>query len=307
VVAALVAAVAVVGLTWSQRDPQPRIDRLVIATGLQGGVYHEYGQGISAAVRNAFPGAAVDVLVTHASQENLQMIADGRAALAFTLADSAELAMQRDLPFKALARLYDNYMHLVVLEESQIQDLAGLGDRRVSTGAPESGTKLTADRLLTLAGLNPNMDIKREELDLEKSVDALTAREIDAFFFSGGLPTPEIKDLADARPIRLISLADQVSGLRGHSRLYAERTIPASTYTGLTDAVPTVGVPTLLVVPAAMPDATAHAVTCLLFTAKDELVRAHPVAQRLNWRAASATSPIPLHPGAEQCYREAKP
>jgi TRAP transporter TAXI family solute receptor len=315
VVAALVAAVAVVGLTWSQRDPQPRIDRLVVATGVDGGVYHTYGQAIGAAAREAFPGAAVDVRDTAGSVQNLRMIADGQADLAFTLADSAAAAIRGDppftaapLPLAAVARLYDNYMHLVVLDESPVQDIAGLRGLRVSTGLEKSGTAVIADRLLELAGLQPDVDIDRKQLDLEGSVKALSERKIDAFFFSGGLPTQAIKELAGgAQSIRLIDLAEHVDGLRKrHGEFYAERTIPASTY-GLPSEVATVGVPTLLVVPTAMPDATAHALTCLLFTAKDKLEQAHHEGQRLNRRAAIATYPVPLHRGAQRCYREAKP
>ena len=313
VVAALIAAVTVVGLAWYQGDPQPRIERLVIATGVEGGVYHQYGEGIDAAARDEFPGAIVRVLTTQGSVENLRMVASGEADLAFTLADSAEAAMQGDPPFAApqqlaaVARLYDNYMHLVVLNESPIKGVANLRGRRVYTGSKDSGTKLTADRLLEVAHLDTAVRLDRRDLNLQESVDALTAGQIDAFFFSGGLPTRAIAKLAKDEPIRLISLADHVGDLREqYPGFYAERTIPASTY-GLADEVTTVGVPTMLVVPAEMTEATAHAVTCLLFTAKDTLVEAHPEARRLNLRAASSTSPVRLHPGAASCYREAKP
>jgi TRAP-type uncharacterized transport system substrate-binding protein len=56
-----------------------------------------------------------------------------------------------------------------------------------------------------------------------------------------------------------------------------------------------------------MPDEVAYALTELLFSAKATLVVAHPEAARLNRRAALATYPLPLHPGAARWHQAMKP
>ena len=76
---------------------------------------------------------------------------------------------------------------------------------------------------------------------------------------------------------------------------------------GLTAETPTVGVRAVLVVRASLPEATAFALTKLLFEAKDRLAARHPEARRLDPRAALDTGAVPLHPGAARYYRETKP
>lgn len=304
------AGVAAVAL----RDPPPGLSRLVIATGGVGGVYFNYGHGIADAARAAYPDAtAITVRETAASVANLGLIAEGQADVGFTLADSAALAVRGEAPFvgpqpiTALARLYDNYTQLVVRAQSPVAELEDLKGKPVSTGAPDSGTELVAARLLGLVGLQPDRDVTRFRLDLAESVRALEDGRIAAFFFSGGLPVTAIADLAQRTPIRLVNLGRFVTGMRSkYGEFYSELPVPAFVY-GLVADVATVGVPNYLVVSARMPEAEAYALTRLLFDAKATLVAAHPEARRLTRRAAIATYPVPLHPGAVRYYREVKP
>lgn len=284
--------------------------RLVIATGGQGAVYYAYGQGLAHAARGHLPGAEPTVLPTAASVENLRLVADGRADVAFTLADSAALAYEGRPPFAgrepvvALARLYENYTHLVVPAGSAIRTLRDLRGRVVSIGAAASGTELLATRLLRAAGVEATVRVRR--LQVTDSAAALRSGRIEAFFFSGGLPTGTIAELAQVMPIRLIDLGDYVGRLgERYQAFYEERSIPASTY-GLTGPVRTIGVPNYLVVNRAMPADRAYALTRMLFEQRDALARAHPEALHLNLRAAISTNPLPLHPGAVRYYRAAK-
>jgi uncharacterized protein len=314
-VAALVAAVVGLAATpWAMigRDGAPEVSRLVIASGGPGGVYHAYGTGVDKAALSRYPDAEVEVLETEGSLENLRLLGNDHADVGFALADSAAAAVSGDYPFKrplqirAIAQLYDNYTHLVVPAGSPVRGLGDLQGQRVSTGARGSGTKLIAERLLDAAGLDPGSDIRRKQYDITDSATALRDGKIDALFFSGGLPTPAIADLAEKVSVRLIDLAGYVDELRAHGEFYAERVIPASTYHG-TQEVATIGVPNYLVVSAAMDVGTAYAVTRLLFEAESSLGEALPDACRLDRRVAISTPPVRLHPGAARYYRETKP
>lgn len=313
VVAALVVVAAGTAVAaW--RDSPPGLSRLVIATGGKGGVYYDYGMGLADAARAAHPSAhPVSVLETAASVANLAMVADGRADVGFTLADSAALAVGGEAPFvgpqpvAAIARLYDNYTQLVVLAQAPVSTLEDLRGRRVSTGAPESGTELIAARLLGVAGLDADRDVRRLRLGLAESTAALEKGSIAAFFFSGGLPTQAIAELAGRTSIRLIDLGDSVPRMRErYGEFYSELPVPSFVY-GLSEDVGTVGVPNYLVVSTRMPEPEAYALTRLLFGSKPALVSAHPEARRLTHRAAIATHPVALHPGSVRYYREVKP
>ncbi|MGW5680584.1 TAXI family TRAP transporter solute-binding subunit [Nonomuraea sp. NPDC003754] len=281
---------------------------LVIATGQRGGVYFDYGEGLASAIAAEGSGLRPKVIATGASLDNLRLVSAGQADVAFTLADSAALAVTGEPPFeapqpvRALARLYDNYLHLVVRTGSGIVALAGLRGRRVSCGAAGSGTEIIARRLLSLARVRPRAV---DRLDLASSAAALASGSIDAFFFSGGLPTQTISQLAARRLVRLVDLRDHAEPMRRrHGEFYSPRTIPASTY-GL-PACGSIGVPDYLVVRRGMAEDLAYDLTRLLFSDRDALERAHPEARRLNVRSAFATHPVPLHQGAIRYYRESR-
>ena len=65
----------------------------------------------------------------------------------------------------------------------------------MSTGSPGSGTEVIAFRVLRAAGLNPDADVTRQGLGASESADSLKDGKIDAFFWSGGLPTAAVQDL----------------------------------------------------------------------------------------------------------------
>ena len=294
-----------------ESDDPPPADRLVIATGGQGGVYYTLGHAYAEAARERWP-TTVDVLTTAAAVENLKLISAGRADIAFATVDSAALAVRgeaqfgKSVPLVALAGLYDDYLQIVVRDGSAIRAIPDLRGKRVSTGSVGSGTEIVAGRVLEAAGLDENADIRRARLSAARSAAALLAGQIEAFFFTGGLPTPAVADLARRTQIRLLPVVAEMAALQnGYGDFYLSRSIPASAY-GLKDEVATLGIANVLVARRDMPDETAYALTKLLFEAKPRLAAAHAEGRRLDRRAALATFPLPLHPGAARYYREAK-
>jgi TRAP transporter TAXI family solute receptor len=279
---------------------------LRIATGSPGGVYFLYGGGIADSVRRRLPALRPQVLETAASAQNLRMVATGAAEIAFAQADTSADAVAAGAKVAALARLYDDYLHLVVRRDSGIAKLGDLAGKRVSIGAQESGTVVTTRRLLVAAGIDPDVGIQPQLLGLDDSAAALQTDKIDAFFFSGGLPVARVRELSGRVPLRLVPIGQYAGALRAaHGQYYAEHTVPESTY-GL-PPVSTIGIPNYLVVPAGMPDQTGYALTRLLFDDQAELGKVHPVVARLNPREAIYTHPLALHPGAARYFREIKP
>lgn len=305
-----VAAAAAIG--GCGREPGYPSATLRIATGGKGGVYFAYGTAIAEVVRRHLPRLDPEVLVTAASVENLLGVAGGDAEVCFTLADSAALAHAGLPPFPApldiaaLARLYDNYLHVVVHPAVDAHTVSGLRGRAVSVGAPGSGTELIAQRVLDLAGVDVDGDIGAVHLGVDDSATALRDGTIDAFFFSGGLPTAAVATLAENMQVRLLDTGSIVAGLRErYGQTYSERTIPASAY-GLGEPVATVGVPNYLIVATGMADDLAHDLISVMFGNRETIALAHPEGRRLDRVSAINTYPIPLHNGAQRYYREAK-
>ena len=130
---------------------------------------------------------------------------------------------------------YPNRFHVVTVEGPGINKIADLKGMRVSTGPPQSGTEVKANRVLEAAGLNPDKDITRERLTVQASGDALKDRKIDAFFWSGGIPTAAVTDLAASPGIKIkfIEHDDLVEPLnKKYGPLYVKDIIPAKSYPG---------------------------------------------------------------------------
>jgi TRAP transporter TAXI family solute receptor len=300
--AALVAATVALVAGWGG-DQAVRPVQIRIATGSPGAVYYKYGRAYADIVNRELPGVHATVLVTTASVTNVQMVRDGQAEVAFAQAD----ILSEDLHtagLAALARVYDDQLHLVVRAAGPIQSVRDLAGRRVSTGAAGSGTFITAERLLRLAALYPG-GIQERRLGLDASVAALKAGEIDAFFFSGGLPVAAIAQLAGQAEIRLVGLGAWVAQMRrAYTDVYDERAVPASVY-GL-PPISTIGDPNYLVVSPRQPERIAYDLTRVLIKRRAELGHAHPAAEWLDSRTAIHTVPLDLHPGAVRYYRDAK-
>lgn len=287
---------------------------LSIATGGTGGVYYPYGGGIAKVLNENLPGVRASAEVTAASVDNLKLLRDGRADVAFTLADTlAEAAAGqgafggRPVPVASLAVLYSNYTHLVTLAPLGIRAVADLRGRAVSTGSPGSGTELIALRVLRAAGLNPDADLTRQALGASESAGALKDGKIAAFFWSGGLPTSAVQDLAHTpgTSLRIIPTGDLLPAVRQEfGDLYFPLQVPATAYRGLDGPVDVIGVANVLVVHESMSDELAYDITRLLFEKREELAAIHPEARKLSLETATAGSPARFHPGAERFYRE---
>jgi TRAP transporter TAXI family solute receptor len=80
--------------------------------------------------------------------------------------------------------------------------------------------------------------------------------------------------------------------------------IPAGTYTGQDQDVPTATIPNFLVTHAGVSEELAYAMTKELFANLDQLAAAHAEGKKITLEAALAGMPVPLHPGAERFYKE---
>jgi hypothetical protein len=300
--------------SWGDLAAAAPAVRLSIATGGTGGVYFPLGGGLASLISKTLPGVTATAEVTPASVDNMRLIQAKRVDLALTLADTAADAYKGEeafrgspVPIRTLAPLYNNFNHLVTVEGIGINTIADLRGKRVSVGAPGSGTEVTALRLLEAAGINSDRDIRKERLGVAQSVDAMKDRKIEAFFWSGGLPTSSLMDLAGApnTRIKLIALDSLIPVLqKKYGNLYFKAVIQRQYYPGMAADAPTIGVSNLLVVHQDFSADLAYQITKLLFEKRNELAQIHPEAARITLIGVAAKSPAPFHPGAIRYYKE---
>lgn len=280
--------------------------RIRLATGSAAGVYYALGRPLADQWAAQLGTERPEVLNTAGSPDNLIRLRQGKADVAFSAADVAEEDTETGpRKLRALARIYDDYIHLVVRANGPIKGIADLSGKRVSVGSRESGVEVIAKRLLKVAHLSK---VRSVSDSLDQSREALKAGEIDAFFWSGGLPTSGIEELAAQIPIRLVDLTPVLKTVREQYPIYGTASIPASTYRlpGQTTPVTTLVVPNFLMVTDAMPNDEAQELVRGVFLAQPQLVKASDAALSIDIHSAIDTSPVPLHPGALAYYRDAK-
>lgn len=258
--------------------------QLSIATGGTGGVYYPIGGGFAEMINNHIEGAQATAEVTGASVENMGLIMRGDADLALALADTVYQAYNGSGDFdgrqientRALASVYPNAVQLVTLAESDIETIADLAGKRVSVGAPGSGTELNARAVLEANGISYE-DFTPQRLNFNETADAIRDGDIDAGFWSVGPPTSSILNLAATRDIRLIGLSDEeVANAQEAEAVFAPYELAAGMYDGMDESVQTIGVPNVLVVNSDMDEELAYQLTQLLFENTDELIAVHP-------------------------------
>ena len=307
----VVAALAAGGAACSANDPPGGEGRLSIATGGSGGVYQVYGGGLADVLSDELPDSPTTAETTSASVDNLLLVANGDSDVAFTLGDTAidavrgDESFERPEPLRALTTLYPNITQVVVRADSGIETIEDLEGKTVSVGSPGSGTEVIALRLFEAAGLDPDEDITRRGLGVGESAQAMRDGSIDAFFWSGGVPTGGVTDLATTDDIRLLALDQYLQPLRErYGEAYQEAAVEEGEYSGV-PAVKTIGVPNLLMVNEDMDDDLAHDITKALYDGKKRLAEIVPSAEGLDPKEGQVlVEPVEMHPGARRYFEE---
>ncbi|MCY1506456.1 TRAP transporter solute receptor, TAXI family [compost metagenome] len=283
-----------------------------ILTGGTSGVYYPVGVGLSQIYSHGIEGSKTSVQATKASVENLNLLQADRGELAFALGDSVADAWSGDAeagfksPLKklrAIAGTYPNYIQIVASQDSGIRSLADLKGKRISVGAPKSGTELNTRAIFKAAGLTYEDMGKVEYLPFAESVELIKNRQLDATLQSSGLGQASIRDLAATLPVVFVPIPAEVVAKIGNNA-YQAATIPAKTYDGQETEVATVSIVNVLVTHQGVSNDLAYQMTKLLFDNLPRLVTAHAAAKDIRLENAAKNLPIPLHPGAERYYKE---
>ncbi|KOV79185.1 TRAP ABC transporter substrate-binding protein [Nocardia sp. NRRL S-836] len=275
--------------------------KITMATGPQGGVYYSLGNGLADAWSGRLGIARPQVVVTNGSKDNVLRLVNNQAQVGFSQADAIE-GVPGGSKLRALARMHDDYLQVIVRADLPVTKFADLSGLRVSIGARESGVEIIASSLLKATNVTP----QQVNLGLDDSAQAMREGRLDAFFWSGGLPTGSITRLTRDLRVRMLDLRDVLPPFREQYPTYGSATLPASIYNLPSGPVITLVVRNFLLVTDSMPDDVAEALVRQLFEAQPDLVKAHSAARTIEQRSAIETSPVLLHPGAVRYYRDFK-
>lgn len=286
-------------------------------TGNQVGVYYQYADLLKGELSKDMPGLKVDLLQSNGSQENVQLVADDGAQFAIAAADAVAQYDDRyeggSGELRAVARLYDDYLQLIVPSGSDVRTVADLKGKRVGTGLRNSGVRLMADAVLAAAGVSPGSFTAMNE-GIDTGPQDLKDGKIDAFFWSGGVPTKGLQTLtAEPSEFRFVaippSLVAEMHKKGGPAVYYRSTNMPGDAYPKLqhNQPVPTVAVANLLITRTDTDDRLVEWFTKTVIKSRDTIGHNVHSAQLVDLRTAIYTDPLDLHDGARRYYRSVKP
>ena len=191
----------------------------------------------------------------------------------------------------------------VARADSGIKTLADLKGKRISVGAPKSGTELNARAVLKAAGLAYGDFAKVEYLPFGESVELMKNRQLDVTLQSAGLGVSSLRDLATSEKISVGPIPADVVKKVGDPA-YQSAMIPAHTYEGQDQDVPTAAIQNFLVTRVGVSDDVVYRMAKAVFENHDALVAAHSAAKGITKENAVKSLPVPLHPGAAKYFKE---
>lgn len=249
--------------------------------------------------------------VSQASAANMTALQDGKGEIAFVQSDIAYYATEGTMMFDgkkidtiaALGALYPETVQLVTTEASGIKSYADLKGKKVSVGAPGSGTFANAEQLLEIHGLTMD-DIKAQNLDFGESTDGLQSGQIDAAFITAGTPTAAVEALNATTKVNIIGMdAGKADELIAKYPYYAKDTVKAGTY-GLAKDTETVSVLAMLAVKKDLPEDVVYSMTKAIYDNTNKI--SHDKGKFIKAETGLQGISIDVHPGAQKYFDEKK-
>jgi TRAP transporter TAXI family solute receptor len=283
---------------------------LTIATGGSSGVYYQIGATMADMLREEL-GSDTSVQATGATAENINLLTDGNAELAFAMGDAVVQALEGTGPFEddareglvAIAALYPNTVQLVATTASGIESVEDLAGRNVAVGDVGSGVELNAQMVLGAYDLSYD-DINADYLSYAEATDQMANGHIDAAFVTSGVPNPTLTELGTNTDFIVVPIdGDGAETLLTEYDFFSEDVVPGGTYLQEED-VPTVGVTNHLLVGEQLSEDAVYDITATLFDNLDRLHGSHSAAEVITLETVTEGLVVPLHPGAERYFDE---
>jgi uncharacterized protein len=287
-------------------DTKPKF--ISILTGGTGGTYYPLGGSFANIIKDA-TGIEANAETSGASAENMTTLKNGDAEIAFSQTDIASYAVSGKLMFennkvdnvKAIATLYPETIQIVTTKKSGITSVEDLKGKKVSVGAPGSGTNPNAEQILEVHGMTFD-DIDKQDLSFDESTQGIQDGTIDAAFVTAGTPTGAVEGLSATEDLVIIPIEqDKIDALIQKYPYYVKDEIPSGTY-GLDSAVTTVAVQAMLVVSSDLAEDVVYDITKAIFENLDKVT--HAKGKLIKVENALNGVGIDVHPGAQKYFDE---
>ncbi|MGL6313812.1 TAXI family TRAP transporter solute-binding subunit [Vibrio sp. WXL103] len=282
-----------------------------IGTGSQSGTYYPLGGTLAKIWGETIDGFSMRAEVTAGSVENSIKVATNKQLAGVAMGSVVLKAYNGEDPFPkkmdvaVISALYPNVVHFMVPANSKIQSIEDLKGKRVSLGAPGSGTRTSALSILASLGIEEG-DLKSQSLNYTATTSALANGQIDAGVIVGSLGVGAVTELALTRDIRILSFtADELAKVSDAMPSFQPLEVAAESYRGV-PAFNTPAVWNVLVVNKNADPELIYAMTKSMFENIDQVRQSITVTSYTTLDNMQRLSGVPLHPGAQKYLDEMK-
>ena len=144
-------------------------------------------------------------------------------------------------------------------------------------------------------------------LSFGEAASALKDGNVDAAFLTAGYPTASVQDISSQNKIRLLPIdGDKADALIAKYPFYTKTKIPAGTYAGFDEEVPTISVMSMLVVNDKVDDKLGYEIAKAIFSNLDRLQAAHSVGKLISKENAEKGMSLDMNAGAKKFFEESK-
>jgi len=295
------------------------VNFVTIGTGGVTGIYYPTGVAISRMVNKKFDEYRIKATVESTSGSVFNVNAVLNADLVFGvvqsdrqyqayngLAEWSKYGKQKDL--RSVFSIHPESITLIASEKSGIRKIKDLKGKRVNLGNPGSGHLQNSKDVLEAAGLTER-DLSAEYVKAVEAPGLLQDERIDAFFYTVGHPSSNIKEATSGR-IKVFIVPIRGPGidkmLKKYS-YYAESTIAHSfyPYAKNTQDIATIGVKATFVTSKNVNEDIVYAITKEVFENFEDFKSLHPAYEVLTKKDMLKGLTAPIHKGALKYYKEA--
>lgn len=296
--------------TRGNRPPK----ELVLAGGQNNGDYGSLGTDLVALLNGDGKQPQLKQVGGSGSVANVELLAEGRADLAFVQSDVVYAALNGTDRYTGRAKenlqvlgvLYPETVQIITYDVTGIRKLADLRGRTLAVGAAGSGSAFDARRILEAAGI-PEDEVRIQYLTVDEEVKALKEGTVDAAFVTSGLPHQAFRDLARQRQLVLVPIEGQAADdlLEAYPQ-YRKTVIPVGTYPNQLQVCNSVGMDCLLVATDRLDANQTRSLLARLWGHWNELHSKYPFLPADPKQSFFKGLELPLAPGAEQFAKDQK-
>lgn len=286
-----------------------------IASGQPGAGYHAVTEGLLEISEKEDTEIRLREVLSDGSVENRRLVVDGSADFGLT-----QLGGELDDDLRAITHVYNDVLHILVREGSNLSSISELRGKKIATGLPHSGTRVVARQLLQHYGLSDSQ-VNMLDVSPEESVKLLVGGKVEAVILVTSVQAPVIMEAMQSGVVKHFSLGDvneqanEASGFCQRYRIFKATTIPKHLFgcsgkmqvAKPSSAVSVVSVPSIVVCRKEMDTKIVYELTRGIFANKHVLSKHSPAMQQMSEPKDFDAFVYPLHDGAKAYYQRRSP